>query len=403
MDWGDSAELHDIFVAEVADRASTLLQAARAIKDGTYVPSPTNDRTRDAHTVKGSSRVMGFDYAADAAQEMEEVWRRIESGDMEPYPGLGTSLEAVTTAMQSVVEDATDQHFQHLSLAVATLRRLVDGNGVTGGDDAVAATNQPDIAAAFGQVSSDRSVGAAPASESNGHKLTTETVVDMGGLLSSIHDHLTGGSTRIDSGKLYQLINQSVELRLDVQALTSTMERVRDIVEGSDGQLAADFEKATRMVETSLHNIQERALDLASVRLKEITASFPQLMRYVARKTGKEVRFEISGEDIEIDRQILERLHEPIRHLLVNAIDHGIEPPAVRQAAGKPPTGLVALRVSASGNRLELLVQDDGSGIDWDAIRARGRDRQVIDPEHLNDQSELARLLFLPGFSTCGE
>jgi two-component system chemotaxis sensor kinase CheA len=222
----------------------------------------------------------------------------------------------------------------------------------------------------------------------------------MGGLLSSIHDHLTGGTTKIDSGRLYQLINRAVELRLDVTAFADTMDRIQTIIHRSDPVLAAEFEKMNKMVESSLMDLQDRALDLASVRLKEITSTFPQLMRFVARKTGKEIRFEIVGEDIEIDRQILERLHEPMRHLLVNAIDHGIETPAERQAAGKPPTGVVALRVSQVANRLEVLVQDDGRGIDWEAVKAQGRALDVIDPEHEHDQSELARLLFLPGFSS---
>ncbi len=396
MDWGDSAELHDIFMAEVADRAGGLLQAARAMQEGTYVPSTTSDRTRDAHTIKGSSRVMGFDYAADAAEQMEELWRRLESGALPASRDLGSALEQVITAMQGAVDEPSDAHLQTLNLALANLRRTTGGDSPEEGGrlrDPI----QPGDAPAAAEDDAD------PAATPAAHQLTTETVVDLGGLLSSLHDHLTGGNMRIDSGKLYQMINRSVELRLDVQALSETVDRVLDLVATIDPDLSTEFAKMCKMVEASLYDIQERALDLASVRLKEITSGFPQLMRYVARKTGKEVRFEVYGEDLEIDRQILERLHEPVRHLLVNAIDHGIEPPLQRQAAGKPPTGHVALRVSAVGNRLELLVQDDGAGIDWAAVRRRGLEGSVIDPEQANDQSELARLLFLPGFSTRGE
>ncbi len=396
MDWGINDDLHDIYLAEVSDRAQALLASARAVAGGTYVPSPTKDRTRDAHTIKGSSRVMGFDHPAHAAEELEDVWCKLESGAIEPAPRLGESLAEVTVAMQAVVTDPSDPNLNALTFAIAALRRTV--GSMTLGVEPVAPEPQPVPASA----AQPPTVEPLPAGRSaaGGHQFTTATVVDMGGLLSSLSEQLTGGSMRIDGGKLYQLVNRAVELRLDLHSLNHTVERAHALLDGSDPVLASEFDKMMRMVEASLYDLQDRALSLASVRVKEMTSSFPQLMRYVARHTGKEVRFELTGDDVQIDRQILERLHEPIRHLLVNAIDHGIEPPMERQAAGKPPTGTVALRVSASGNRVELLVQDDGAGVDWEAVRRRGLERNLIDAEQAHDSSELARLLFLPNFST---
>ncbi len=217
-------------------------------------------------------------------------------------------------------------------------------------------------------------------------------------MLPSLHDRLVGGTTRVDSPKLYQLINRTVEARLDLQAVTNRMEEGETSSDAAT--VGARRKRAVGQLDRVLEDVEHQALQLASVRLKELTSTFPQLVRFVSRRTGKEIRFELAGDDTEIDRQILERLHEPLRHLLVNAIDHGIEPPDERQRAGKPATGTVALRATASEHRLQIVVEDDGRGIDWEAVGAEGMAAGRIEEPQLTDRSELARLLYLSGFST---
>ena len=104
--------------------------------------------------------------------------------------------------------------------------------------------------------------------------------------------------------------------------------------------------------------------------LSDITGTHRQLVRYLARKAGKEVRFELVGDHLAVDRLVLDGLSDPLRHLLVNAIDHGVEAPAERVAAGKAPTATLSLHASVEQARLCLVVEDDGRGVDWDAVRA---------------------------------
>lgn len=221
-------------------------------------------------------------------------------------------------------------------------------------------------------------------------------------MLSSLHDRLAGGSTRVESPKLYQLINRTVEARLDARALTSYLTAtLADIEAGGNIESAVgDWQRTVEGLDRALEDVEQQALELASIRLKELTGTFPQLVRFVSRRTGKEIRFELVGDELQVDRQILERLHEPLRHLLVNAIDHGIEPPDERQRNGKPPTGTVALRASSSDNRLRLVVEDDGRGIDWGKVAQQGIEAGSLTEEQAGDRSELSRLLYLAGFST---
>jgi two-component system sensor histidine kinase and response regulator WspE len=129
--------------------------------------------------------------------------------------------------------------------------------------------------------------------------------------------------------------------------------------------------------------------------------AFPRMVRDLARMLRKQVRFDITGEDTEIDRNILERLEAPLSHLLRNAVDHGIESPEERLAAGKPPEAVVSLEAQHNAGRLQVVVRDDGRGIDLERLRAAVIERKLSNAETAAKltEAELLEFLFLPGFS----
>ena len=396
MDWGDSSELQDIFRAEVADRAARLLEGAQALIDGSFTPNPNHDLTRDAHTIKGSARVMGFDFAAEGARLLEDVWKRLETGGLVGSPELGERLAAVAQRIPVAVDSGSAEDISRLHEAVVALDRGVNGpdRGPSGGGRA---RSKPEADAADGlaETSADDIHTSGP----EDFTTPSETEVDLGGLLPSLHDRLGSGSTRVETPKLYQLINRTVEARLDAHALVADLERTMEAFEGAD-DLIGQWHRTVETLDSALDDIEHQALELASMRLRELTGTFPQLVRFVSRRTGKEIRFELVGDDIEVDRQILKRLHEPLRHLFVNAIDHGIEPPDERQRSGKAPTGTVAMRASIDDHRLRIVVEDDGRGIDWEKVAKQGIEDGSITEDKVRDKAELSRLLYLSGFST---
>jgi two-component system sensor histidine kinase and response regulator WspE len=129
---------------------------------------------------------------------------------------------------------------------------------------------------------------------------------------------------------------------------------------------------------------------------------FPRLVRDVSRSLGKHVRLEIRGEQTGVDRDILEKLEAPLSHLIRNALDHGIEQPARREAAGKPPIGTVVLEARHRAGMLQITVTDDGQGIDVGHIKARAVSLGLVTPQVADQLStaELLDFLFIPGFST---
>ena len=398
MDWGDSSELIEIFRAEVTDRAGHLVEGAQSVIDGTFVPNPGQDLTRDAHTIKGSARVMGFDFAADGANLMEATWKVLENGGMEATADVGHHLLAVARAIPVAVESGAAEDVAALQRAVAALESHLRGPG-TDPSGGVPDPSSPQLFTPNGASPAASSPNESPGLSGAGP--STQSPVDLDGLLPSLHDTLVSGTTRVETPKLYQMINRAVEARLNARTL---LNKAREVAEALDaGIVDGSAEELRELAEASvvgLDEVEQQALDLASSRLREMTGTFPQLVRFVSRRTGKEVRFELVGDDIEIDRQILERLHEPLRHLLVNAIDHGIETPEERERAGKSPTGTVSMRAVSNGHRLQILVTDDGAGIDWDKVASQAIKNGALAEGDAHDQSELARMLYVPGFST---
>ena len=142
--------------------------------------------------------------------------------------------------------------------------------------------------------------------------------------------------------------------RLVGDMLESSLSRIDDLV---------------TTTEKAVIDLQGRAVNLAAAPLNEITGTYPQLVRYLARKAGKDIRFELVGDHHSVDRQVLERLSDPLRQLLVNAIEHGVEDPAERIALGKSPTATLSVSFEVVDHRLTVVVRDDGGGVAWATVR----------------------------------
>jgi two-component system chemotaxis sensor kinase CheA len=140
-----------------------------------------------------------------------------------------------------------------------------------------------------------------------------------------------------------------------------------------------------------------------SMRAQQVSAVFqrmPRLVRELAGKTGKKARLEMVGENTEVDRSIIERLGDPLTHIIRNAVDHGIEKPEVRVAVGKPEEGTVRLAAEHRGGRIVIEVSDDGAGINPERVLKKARDRGLVAGDASLTEDEINNLIFLPGFST---
>ena len=152
-------------------------------------------------------------------------------------------------------------------------------------------------------------------------------------------------------------------------------------------------------------SLQDTAMDMRLIPFSQVSDSFPRLVRDIARDLDKQVGFDIEGDDVELDRTILTEMRDPLVHVLRNAVDHGIEPPAEREAAGKDPTGQIRLTAERERDHVVIEVEDDGGGLDADRLREKAVEKGVKSREAVDAMSdgEAYDLVFHPGFSTAEE
>jgi len=163
-----------------------------------------------------------------------------------------------------------------------------------------------------------------------------------------------------------------------------------------------DFESFARRNEDLSGRLHHEVIVSRMRPLADGIRAFPRLVRDLARSLDRQVRFDVRGEQTGVDRDILDKLEAPLSHLVRNAIDHGIEPPDERIAAGKPPSGTIVLEARHRAGMLQILITDDGRGIDVERLRARAVERDLV-PRHVAErltESEVMEFMFLPGFST---
>lgn len=200
-------------------------------------------------------------------------------------------------------------------------------------------------------------------------------------------------TVRLDARRLDTLLDLVGELVI-------TRDRLVRLVEGSAHPDRA-VQRAARETAHLVSALQAEVLQARLLPTADVFDRFPRLVRDVARELGKDVSFVIEGRELELDRSLLDAIGDPILHLLRNALDHGIETPEVRRAAGKAPAGTLMLRAVRERATVRIDVRDDGRGIDREAVLARAREQGLVSPEQQTlDDHELLRLVAHPGLST---
>jgi two-component system chemotaxis sensor kinase CheA len=198
-------------------------------------------------------------------------------------------------------------------------------------------------------------------------------------------------------------------IRVDIQRLDQMMNLVEDLVinRGRLEQIARkhgikEFDEALSMVGRSVSDLQNLMMGIRMIPLERIFNRLPRVVRDVANYDGKEVEFVVEGGDTELDRSMMDGLNDPLLHIIRNAVNHGIEPPDIREANGKPRKGLLKLIARRDKDNVVIEIEDDGAGIDPEKLRRSAVEKELMTAEAARaaQKEELIGLLFQPGFST---
>jgi two-component system chemotaxis sensor kinase CheA len=210
-------------------------------------------------------------------------------------------------------------------------------------------------------------------------------------------------TVRIDVARLDALLNLVGELVVDRTRVAQLCGQLSE-VHGESG-VVSDLQEVTRHIGRITDELQEHVMKSRMLPVDTVFSRLPRVVRDVAAKLGKQVELVVEGRDTELDRSIIEEIGDPLMHLVRNAVDHGIETPADREVAGKPSTGVLRLSARHAESHILITLEDDGRGIDVQAVKRRAVERAVITEEQAArmDDDEAIQLIFHPGLSTARE
>ena len=425
----------DLFRMEAEERLAVLSQGLVGIEGGAP-PEAVEPLMRAAHSLKGAARVVSLDAAVQVAHAMEDCLVAAQKGKVALSSGaIDVLLRGVDflTAIAQVPEAevaawqasrAEEQSKLVEALAEAEAGKLIESP--------LAPTSTPSPPAAPAPVpvpveapppEAAKSPAAAPApaggeSADRVVRVTAESLSRLMGL---------AGESLVQTRRFRPFLDSLLLLKGRQTSLLETLQQLEDrFAEASVGVNAVEREmlanarseaaRCQQGLSETMERIEEFARggeDLSSRLHHEVLASrmrpladgirgFPRLVRDVARELGKQAKFEVVGETTGVDRDILDGLDAPLNHLIRNSLDHGLEPPDERRARGKDPTGLIQLEARHRAGMLQIVLQDDGRGIDVELLRGKVVERGLATEAmaaRLNE-AELLDFLFLPGFST---
>lgn len=215
----------------------------------------------------------------------------------------------------------------------------------------------------------------APAAGGGGHAASSES-----------------SSIRVSIEKVDQLINQVGELVITQAMLAQAASQI-------DPVLHENLINGLTQLERNTRDLQESVMSIRMLPISFVFSRFPRMVRDLTNKLSKKVELRTQGEGTELDKSLIEKIADPLNHLVRNSIDHGIEPPDVREARGKDPKGTITLRASHQGGNIVIEIIDDGAGLSRTKIMNKARERGLAVSDTMTDQ-EVFMLIFMPGFST---
>lgn len=364
---------------------------------------------RAAHSIKGASGMFGFDDIGAVTHELETLLDRIRCGQL-ALQGEMISLFLETRDLLQRLLDARREQCPAPQLPVGEtverLRAWLQAPAPVAPDDGFGFFDEAPAAPAadddFGFFDSAPGVpAAAPAAEAFGlfdqapglpaapEPAMAEARAEP---VRTVRGEAESSSIRVSVEKIDSLINLVGEL-----VITQAM--LGQLSEGLDGARHERLQQALAQLEHNTRDLQESVMSIRMLPISFIFSRFPRLVRDTSQRLGKQVELQLHGEHTELDKSVIEKLGDPLTHIVRNSIDHGIETPAERQAAGKPASGTVRLSASHQGGSIVVEVSDDGRGLSRERILAKAREKGLAAHEGMSD-AEVWQLVFLPGFST---
>ncbi|MBM3788236.1 MAG: chemotaxis protein CheA [Acidobacteria bacterium] len=355
MPWGD-------FVLEAREHLSNIERDILALENSPNDTESIHSLFRSFHTIKGLTAIAGIETAREVAHQTENLLDQVRAGQR---------------PVDTRVIDLSLASADFLGGAVAVAEQLDRGASVEfpSGADAL-------IDGLYAAIANVPAAAAAPPA--------TETCAQPVPIQRKLEQ--TGSSVKVDTAKLDQLVDLVGELVI-AQSLVQLDTAMQS---GNDAKTAKNLTQLGRITS----ELRKTAMSLRVVPIGMTFRRMTRVFRDLIRESGKDAVLETAGEDAELDRTIVERLADPLMHMIRNAVDHGLEPPDERQQAGKPRQGRIRLSASHQSGQVVIEVSDDGRGLDRGRILEKAVERGLVEDPSAVSPAAILDLIFEPGFST---
>lgn len=399
-----------------------------------------NEIFRAMHSMKGSAGFLGFNHLVDVAHRGENILNKLRQAEMAVSPSIISvileTVDVIKAIMADIKDSGTDSHVPTSAIS-AKLDDILNGNHAEPSPAAPVATAAAPHAQAAASTAPDDVP--APPPQTIGEILVNDGLASKEQVFDALtaQQHQTEPKTplgeillqakAITERALDQALHkqekqskpaeEDATIRVETKRLDGVMNLVGELVLGRNRlikigtQLEQQHESdpQVRVLSETLAqlNLVTTDLQLAVMKtrmlpIKKVFAKLPRMVRDLSQKLNKQVHLAMDGEETELDKSVADEIGDPLVHLVRNAIDHGIETPAERQAKGKPAEGQLTISASQEGNSIVIRINDDGRGIQVEKIKAKALSKGLVSEAELAtmEHREMLNLIFLPGFST---
>jgi two-component system chemotaxis sensor kinase CheA len=392
----EMAEILESFLIETNEIIERLGQDLLTLERTPSDAELHNTIFRAVHTIKGTSSFLGLHQMTTLAHRCEDVLNKVRKGEL-----------VVTSRSMDVMFEAYDllkvllQRIEQKNAEPVDLTGILEKLESVGQNDTPADLPLPPVVPVGdlrtpAQESEEKKEIATQESEDDLKPAERETASPAGGSQAKVSDT----TIRVEVSRLDGLMNLVGELVLGrnrlAQIATGLLSQHEDI------PAARELNDTSSQIDLITTELQMAVMKTRMVPIAKVFNKLPRLMRDLCKETGKDIELQMIGEETEMDKSIIEELNDPLVHILRNAADHGIEPPSEREHAGKPPRGNVAIKAEHEGNRIVIVIHDDGKGMDPEVLKLKAVEKGIITQQQAREMSrrEAFDLIFLPGFST---
>jgi two-component system, chemotaxis family, sensor kinase CheA len=411
---------------------------------------------RGVHTVKGTSSFLGFSTLSTLAHRAEDILGKMRKGDFVADDSVTDVLLHACDAIKALIEDIAIAGNDARMDVSDILQRLTEVNEQTEPGGAAAATKEPEPQEATAPLIDSAEIGKEVSPEPQSHDKATKKQVKRPSKAKKAQELNSKGAenskieeptpqeavvgamptvapsektvkqepvsgtqpqkqaqpaaaaankeeqtVRVDVKKLDELMNLVGELVLGKNRLMMVNNTIRNRTEKEE-HLLDNLNDVTNYVEIITNDLQAAVMRARLVQVSKLFNKVPRLVRDLSAEFGKKVDIHIEGEETELDKSLIEALHDPLVHIIRNSLDHGVETPEERKAKGKEPKGHISLKAYSEGNQVVIEIFDDGKGISVANVMKKVREKGLMDEAELNAMSrkDAMNLIFIAGLST---